>query len=300
MINPCEKLAAVGTSVALVAVLTLSPFPGLYQSPSILAQEGAGAGGATKPRRDDSTPDPLAKARLRMVERHLIERGIKDERVLNAFRQVPRHLLLEKSQWPFAYEDEALPIGEGQTISSPYIVAFMTEALKPQPADKVYEVGTGSGFQAAILSGLVKEVYSVEIHEPLARRAKARLEELGYKNVHVRAGDGYAGWPEAAPFDAIIVTCAPEAVPKPLIDQLREGGRMVIPMGDRYRQMVYLLTKKDGKLVGQAVLPTLFVPMTGKAQVEAAKARSSKTKEKPKGDSPAAPTPSSSATKGQP
>lgn len=299
MTNSCDKLAAVGVGTALVAILTLPPFHVLHlPPPAVIAQQGSGPTATAKPQQENAKSDPLARARDRMVERHLAERGIKDERVLNAFRKVPRHLLLEKSQWHLAYEDEALPIGEGQTISSPYIVAFMTEALKPLPTDKIYEVGTGSGFQAAILSGLVKEVYSVEIHEPLARRASARLKELGYQNVHVRAGDGYAGWPEAAPFDAVIVTCAPEAVPQPLIDQLREGGRMVIPMGDRYRQMVYLLTKKDGKLVGQAVLPTLFVPMTGKAQVEAAKKRSSKSKEKPK-DSPSVPS-TSGAAKGRP
>ena len=149
----------------------------------------------------------------------------------------------------------------------------MTEALDPKPTDKVYEVGTGSGYQAAILSRVVKDVYSVEIHRPLGERAAKVLKELGYDNVHTRVGDGYAGWPEAAPFDAVIVTCAPEKVPQPLVDQLKEGGRMVIPIGDRFKQAVWLMTKKDGKLTGKKLKPTLFVPMTGVMQKEAAGAR---------------------------
>jgi len=205
-----------------------------------------------------------------MVQRHLVERGIKDPRVLDAFRTVPRHRFLPKETRRQAYDDESIPIGEGQTITPPFDVAFMTEALQPKPTDKIYEVGTGSGYQAAILSRLVKEVYSVEIHKPLSERATAVLEEVGYTNVHTRAGDGYAGWPEAAPFDAIIVTCAPEKVPPPLLEQLKEGGRMVIPLGDRYNQVVHLMVKKDGKLTDRELRPTLFVPMTGKAQQEAA------------------------------
>lgn len=211
--------------------------------------------------------------RLRMVERHLVERGIKDPRVLDAFRTVPRHKFLPPGTRRQAYDDESIPIGEGQTITPPYDVAFMTEALQPKPTDKVYEVGTGSGYQAAILSRVVKEVYSVEIHEPLSKRATAVLKEVGYDNVHTRAGDGYAGWPEEAPFDAIIVTCAPEAIPPPLIAQLKEGGRMVIPLGDRFDQVVHLVEKKNGKLVSKELRPTLFVPMTGKAQRDAAEKR---------------------------
>ena len=170
-----------------------------------------------------------------------------------------------------AYEDESIPIGEGQTITPPFDVAFMTQVLDPKPTEKVYEVGTGSGYQAAILSRLVKEVYSVEIHKPLGERAAATLKMLGYSNVKTRVGDGYAGWPEAAPFDAIIVTCAPQDVPPPLVEQLKEGGRMVIPLGDRFNQKVYFMEKRDGKLVGKALMPTLFVPMTGTAQEEAKK-----------------------------
>jgi protein-L-isoaspartate(D-aspartate) O-methyltransferase len=208
-----------------------------------------------------------------MVQRHLIERGIKNPRVLEAFRTVPRHRFLPPKTQRQAYDDESIPIGEGQTITPPYDVAFMTEVLEPKPTDKVYEVGTGSGYQAAILSRLVKEVYSVEIHEPLSRRATAVHQDLGYTNIHTRVGDGYVGWPEVAPFDAIIVTCAPQKVPPPLFEQLKEGGRMVIPLGDRFNQSVHLIIKKDGKRVDRELKPTLFVPMTGRALEEAAPAR---------------------------
>ncbi len=211
--------------------------------------------------------DPNAVARERMVQRHLVERGIKDPRVLDAFRTVPRHLFVPPADRRLAYEDESLPIGEGQTITPVYDVAFMTEALAPKATDKVFEVGTGSGYQGSILSRLVKDVYSVEIHEPLGKRAAEVIKGLGYTNLHTRVGDGYAGWPEAAPFDAVIVTCSPSAVPPPLVEQLKEGGRMVIPIGDRFRQTLYLMEKRDGKLVTvKSLRPTLFVPMTGKAQ----------------------------------
>ncbi len=217
--------------------------------------------------------DSQKAARLRMVERHLVERGIKDPRVLDAFRTVPRHKFLPPDTRRLAYDDESIPIGEGQTITPPYDVAFMTEVLEPKPTDKVYEVGTGSGYQSAILSRLVKDVYSVEIHAPLGKRAALVHKEVGYTNIHTRIGDGYAGWPEAAPFDAIIVTCAPEKVPGPLVEQLKEGGRMVIPIGSRFKQTVHLMIKKNGKLIDQPLKPTLFVPMTGRAQREAAEER---------------------------
>jgi protein-L-isoaspartate(D-aspartate) O-methyltransferase len=198
--------------------------------------------------------DFYAAARNKMVERHLAERGIKDPRVLEAFRTVP--------------------------ITPPFDVAFMTEVLAPKPTERIYEVGTGSGYQASILSRLVRDVYSVEIHKPLSERATKLIKELGYKNVHTRVGDGYAGWPEAAPFDGIIVTCAPQSVPQPLIDQLKEGGRMVIPLGDRFNQTVWLMVKKDGKLQGKPLRPTLFVPMTGKAQQEARQRAEEKAEQK--------------------
>jgi protein-L-isoaspartate(D-aspartate) O-methyltransferase len=215
----------------------------------------------------DPPADPTMAARRRMVERHLVERGIKDARVLDAFRTVPRHRFVAPDLQRLAYDDESLPIGEGQTITPVFDVAFMTEALAPKPTDRVFEVGTGSGYQAAILSRLVADVYSVEIHEPLAKRAAEVLRDLKYTNVHSRAGDGYAGWPDAAPFDAVIVTCAPTNIPKPLIDQLKEGGRMVIPIAEnRYEQHVWIMEKRHGQLTGRKLRPTLFVPMTGKSQ----------------------------------
>lgn len=229
---------------------------------------------------DEPAEETNTAARNRMVDRHLIERGIKDKRVLDAFRTVPRHRFLPPDSQRLAYEDESIPIGEGQTITPTYDVAFMTEALQPKPTDKVYEVGTGSGYQASILSRLVKDVYSVEIHKPLGERAAKVIKELGYTNIHTRIGDGYAGWPEAAPFDAVIVTCAPEHIPPPLIEQLKEGGRMVIPVGSRFDQAVYLMIKKDGKLIGKKLRPTLFVPMTGRAQREAAKQREAAREQK--------------------
>jgi protein-L-isoaspartate(D-aspartate) O-methyltransferase len=175
---------------------------------------------------------------------------------------VPRHEFVPASQRSLAYEDGPLPIGHGQTISQPYIVAFMTEALEPKPTDRVLEIGTGSGYQAAVLAGLVAEVFTIEIVAPLALRAKADLKRLGYPNVRVRIGDGYLGWPEAAPFDAVIVTCAPDQVPQALVDQLKMGGRMIVPVGPTGGvQELYLLRKHAKGLETQAVLPVRFVPM---------------------------------------
>ena len=204
----------------------------------------------------------FATARARMVREQIAARGVADARVLGAMGRVPRHEFVPASQRALAYEDGPLPIGHGQTISQPYIVAFMTEALAPKPTDRVLEVGTGSGYQAAVLSGLVAEVYSIELVEPLARRAEVDLARLGYRNVKVRAGDGHLGWPEAAPFDAIIVTCAPERVPQPLVDQLKPGGRMIIPVGSQWgAQDLILLRKGPAGLEKRSVLPVRFVPM---------------------------------------
>jgi protein-L-isoaspartate(D-aspartate) O-methyltransferase len=202
-----------------------------------------------------------------MVRDQIAARGIQDDRVLAAMARVPRHEFMPASQRPLAYEDGPLPIGHGQTISQPYIVAFMTAALDPKPGDRVLEIGTGSGYQAAVLSGLVAEVFSIEIVEPLARRAEADLKRLGYGNVRVRVGDGVLGWPEAAPFDAIIVTCAPERVPRALVDQLKVGGRMIVPVGPTEGvQELYLLRKRPEGMETQAVLPVRFVPMIGRAR----------------------------------
>jgi protein-L-isoaspartate(D-aspartate) O-methyltransferase len=249
-----------------ILIASLAASPCLRAS----AQEPAGSQKPAVAKPASPSDDPTAAARNRMVKRHLEERGIKNPRVLEAFRTVPRHRFLPPNTRRQAYDDESIPIGEGQTITPPYDVAFMTEVLDPKPTDKVYEVGTGSGYQSAILSRLVKEVYSVEIHAPLSERATKVHKEVGYTNIHTRVGDGYEGWPEAAPFDAIIVTCAPQKIPQPLIDQLKDGGRMVIPLGDRFTQSVHLVIKKDGKLTQKELKTTLFVPMTGRALREAA------------------------------
>ncbi len=203
-----------------------------------------------------------------MVRDQLVARGLRDPRILAAMGRVPRHAFVPEAQRSLAYEDTPLPIGYGQTISQPFIVALMTLAVDPRPGDRVLEIGTGSGYQAAVLSGLVAEVYSVEIVEPLARRAEADLRRLGYANVRVRAGDGHLGWPEAAPFDAILVTCAPDQVPRPLVDQLKVGGRMIIPVGPAWgAQDLILLRRTPAGLERQSILPVRFVPMvkgTGK------------------------------------
>jgi protein-L-isoaspartate(D-aspartate) O-methyltransferase len=200
-----------------------------------------------------------------MVQESLISAGIQNERVLAAMRSTPRHLFVARHLRPQAYLDMALPIGEQQTISSPFIVAYMTECLDPQPDDRVLEIGTGSGYQAAVLSPLVQHVYTIEIVEPLGRQAARILKQLRLDNVTTKIGDGFEGWPEHAPFDKIIVTCSPEEVPQALIDQLRDGGRMVIPVGERYQQTMFLFRKEHGELQHEALRPTLFVPMTGRA-----------------------------------
>lgn len=200
-----------------------------------------------------------------MIEDQLqgLDRTITNPRVRAALGRVPRHEFVPERCRDEAYEDRPLPIGHGQTISQPYIVAFMTEKLEPQPTDRVLEIGTGSGYQAAVLAELVAQVYTIEIVEALALRARADLQRLGYTNVMVRAGDGHQGWPEAAPFDAIIVTCAPEKVPLPLTEQLKDGGRMIIPIGAIGEQKLVLLRKRGQRLEQTAVLSVRFVPMTG-------------------------------------
>jgi protein-L-isoaspartate(D-aspartate) O-methyltransferase len=212
------------------------------------------------------TAADFAVQRERMIQQQLKARGIKDERVLAAMAKVPREQFIAVDARASAYEDGPLPIGYDQTISQPYVVAFMTEQLRPKRSDRVLEIGSGSGYQAAILGELVAEIYTIEIVEPLAKSAEATLQRLGYNNVHTKVGDGYKGWPEEAPFDAIIVTCAPEKVPQPLVDQLKDGGRMVIPVGERFAQQLYLLEKKNGQLKESATLPVRFVPMLREAK----------------------------------
>ncbi|MEQ8208498.1 MAG: protein-L-isoaspartate(D-aspartate) O-methyltransferase [Lacipirellulaceae bacterium] len=208
----------------------------------------------------------FAARREAMVAREIEAAGVTNPQVLAVMRSTPRHEFVPAGFRDQAYLDAALPIGDRQTISPPFVVAYMTEQLNPQSTDKVLEIGTGSGYQAAVLSPLVKEVYTIEIVERLGNRARRTLNRLGYENVHVRTGDGFAGWPEAAPFNKIIVTCSPEDIPQPLVDQLAEGGQMVIPVGERYQQNLFRMTKREGKLVREPLRATLFVPMTGTAE----------------------------------
>jgi protein-L-isoaspartate(D-aspartate) O-methyltransferase len=205
--------------------------------------------------------DVYSGRRDSMVQEQLVARGIKNEVVLKSMRSVKRHLFVPERYRQYAYDDGALPIGLDQTISQPYIVAYMTEAVNPTKGMKVLEIGTGSGYQAAVLAEIVKEVYTIEYFDDLANNAKALLDSLGYKNIKVKAGDGFFGWEEFAPYDAIIVTAAPEDVPKPLIDQLKEGGRMIIPLGQAGTiQSLVILQKKDGKVEKQTAMQVKFVP----------------------------------------
>jgi len=212
--------------------------------------------------------DIFQEQRRTMVVRDIQGRGVRDQQVLAAMGKVPRHLLVDERYRYDAYADHPFPIGEGQTISQPYVVAMMTEALKLKPTDRVLEIGTGSGYQAAVLAEIVKEVYSIEIRKTLADRASIRLKELGYASVRVRYGDGYFGWEEHAPFDAIIITAAVNHIPPPLIRQLKAGGRLILPLGSTvFYQTLTLVTKgKGGALDVRQLDPVAFVPMTGEAQ----------------------------------
>ena len=221
---------------------------------------------APAPSTPPASPSPATDAgRARMVREQIEARGVRDPLTLAAMRKVPRHELVPADVRAFAHDDNPLPIGHGQTISQPYIVAFMTEALGLRGGEKVLEVGTGSGYQAAVLAEIAAQVYTIEIVAPLAERARADLARLGYANVHVRAGDGYLGWPEAAPFDAIIVTAAAPKIPEPLKAQLKDGGRLVIPVGEEYQSLV-VVTRTGSRFAEQTVLPVRFVPMTGKVR----------------------------------
>ena len=211
------------------------------------------------------TRDDFAKERERMVDRQIRTRGISDSSVLKAMRKVPRHRFVPDEVVKAAYEDTPLPIGLSQTISQPYIVAYMTDAADISPNEKVLEIGTGSGYQAAILGEIAKEVYSIEIVPELAERSARILSELGYRNVVTKQGNGYLGWPEKAPFDAIIVTAAPDEVPQPLIDQLAVGGKLVIPVGESGGDQEMLVIERTSKGIKRKKrMPVRFVPMTGK------------------------------------
>ena len=250
-------------------------------APNLVGDQGrAGEDGKTQEERDEKGENgaktrhdhPAFQERVgerrRMLRRQIELRKVRDPNVLKAMRVVPRHVFIPDGQRPYAYEDRPLPIGNGQTISQPYIVAFMTEALKLDPNSLVLEIGTGSGYQAAVCAEIAKKVYTIEIVEPLAASSAKLLKQLGYRNVHVRAGDGYYGWPQKAPFDAILGTAAAEKIPPPLVEQLKKGGRMILPVGDeRGFQYLILLTKDEqGRLRQKNVMPVLFVPMTGRVQ----------------------------------
>ncbi|HEX9942756.1 MAG TPA: protein-L-isoaspartate(D-aspartate) O-methyltransferase [Thermoanaerobaculia bacterium] len=228
---------------------------------ALLAALAAGMAVSSPPREDE-----FAVARRRMVEEQIRARGVTEPAVLAAMAAVPRHLFVPEGERRDAYEDQPLPIGAGQTISQPYIVALMTSLLDLRPGARVLEIGTGSGYQAAVLSRLAKDVYTIEIVKPLGERARRTLAELGYKNVHVRIGDGYKGWPDAEPFDAIVVTAAPPRIPEPLMKQLKTGGKLVIPVGRTYQDLIVLTKRRDGGFDRESVLPVVFVPMTGEAQ----------------------------------
>ncbi len=216
-------------------------------------------------RQESAGTGALGRARERMVREQIEARGVRDARVLAAMRKVPRHLFVPGELQAQAYWDQPLPIGHRQTISQPYIVAFMSEAMELNPDDRVLEIGTGSGYQAAILAELVREVWSIEIVEPLGKEAAARLKDLGYERVKLRIGDGYRGWPEAAPFDAIMVTAAPDHVPPALVEQLGEGGRLVLPVG-RFSQDLLRVRRTAKGIVQENLLPVRFVPMVGEAE----------------------------------
>lgn len=235
-------------------------FPAVIYAPSFQAEAPARSASETAPNSIGQR-----KAREKMVRQQIAARGVRDARVLGAMRKVPRHLFVPAVIEAHAYQDTPLPIGYEQTISQPYVVGFMTEALKLRPEDRVLEIGTGSGYQAAVLSLLVRKVYSIEIVEPLGLQAAARLQQLGYANVKVRVDDGYQGWPEAAPFDAIIITAAPRRIPQPLLDQLAPGGRLIAPVGEDIQMLVRIRRTPKG-YKQERLLPVRFVPMTGEAE----------------------------------
>ncbi len=245
MTRRLDHPAKVGLAVLSALVLNCAPEP-RAESPSL------------------ATPD-FSAAHERMVREQIESRGVRDARVLAAMRKVERHRFVPEALHHLAYSDQPLPIGHGQTISQPYIVAVMTEALELKPSDRVLEIGTGSGYQAAVLAELCREVYSIEIVEPLAKEAADRLLQLGYKNLKLRVGNGYRGWPEAAPFDAIIVTAAPPSLPQVLVDQLGEAGRLVAPVGTRFQELIRVRRTPKG-IVQEDLIPVRFVPMVGEDQ----------------------------------
>jgi protein-L-isoaspartate(D-aspartate) O-methyltransferase len=243
--------------LSLLAIVPLTAFS-CQDEKERLAPTGA-------PSEETLRGTPANALRDRLIDK-LQREGITDEKVLAAMRKTPRHEFVPEEFRNAAYDNRPVPIGFEQTISQPYIVGYMTQLLQLKGGEKVLEIGTGSGYQAAVLAEIAEEVYTIEIVEPLARRAEETLQRLGYDNVKVKLGDGYKGWPEHAPFDAIIVTAAPEHIPQPLVEQLKEGGRMVIPVGTFYQRII-LVTKDSTGVTQQTNIPVRFVPMTGEAQV---------------------------------
>ncbi len=253
--RPHRPRAGPGPALPLVALVAL-----------VAAVLGCPAPSAERParRRGETQRRAFERQRRAMVKHQIVRRGVKDPRVLRALRTVPRHRFVPATMRRLAYADRPLPIGHGQTLSQPYIVAYMTEVIRPRPSFRVLEVGTGSGYQAAVLSRVVQHVYSIEIVKPLGLRAQRLLAALGYKNISVRVGDGYQGWPEKAPFDAILLTAAPRRVPAPLLAQLKVGGRLVAPIGTSNQQLVRITRTAKG-YQREHLLHVRFVPMTGKA-----------------------------------
>ncbi len=261
-------LTGVGLALLIIVIVGAS---GLlmfrYPDESPGEEPAAPAAGQTPAAAADPEPDdPHARARRRMVEEDLRGRDITRDDILEVMGRLPRERFVADNLASSAYADQPLPIGHGQTISQPYIVALMTQLAEPTRQSRALDIGTGSGYQAAVLAELCAEVYSIEIVEPLAKEADQRLKSLGYKNVTVRHGDGYRGWPEHAPFDVIIVAAAPEHVPEPLIDQLAPGGRLVIPVGGYFQTLLVLSKRPDGTVDRKSVAPVAFVPMTGEAR----------------------------------
>jgi len=262
----CRCNVLVGPLVVVLVVLTFAMAFFDRQPESRVAGEPSAQAGASVAAVASPEPARFREARARMVRNELAGRDIRDRRVLEAMGRVPRQQFIPERLADEAYRDGPLPIGHGQTISQPYIVALMTQLVEPKSTSRALDIGTGSGYQAAILAELCKEVYSIEIVEPLATAAKERLAEMGYTNVTVRHGDGYRGWQEHAPFDVIIVAAAADHVPKPLVDQLAPGGRLVIPVGHFFQDLLLVEKQADGSIIRKSVAPVAFVPMTGEAE----------------------------------
>ena len=250
------------TAICLAAALPVAMVIGT----SLLSHSSATAVLSAEPSTVTAEDARYAEARKSMVEDDLRGRDITDAKVLEIMGRIPRHRFVPDKMQQVAYADMPLPIGHGQTISQPYIVALMTQAAQPRPMSRALDIGTGSGYQAAVLAEVCKDVYSIEILKPLAESAQKRLADMGYKNITVRTGDGYRGWAKKAPFDVIIVAAAPDHVPQPLVDQLAPGGRLVIPVGQFFQELLVVEKQKDGQIRRQSIAPVRFVPMRGEAE----------------------------------